>query len=170
MIAGFLRLFVFIGIPLWIVLYYISKFKETKDLNKIDPNSNLKSSPEKKDGYSLELDSLDVATLDFKVAGVTFKDGRRSRQATLRKIKFKDEPMDGPIDFEFEEYDYNGEPAVLIKANGLIIGNVPADLVNKFLKYQNTYKDIELNYKVTGGGDYNFGCKMIITWRNKNGN
>lgn len=31
----------------------------------------------------------------FHIAGVTFNDGRQSRQTSLRMLKFKDAPMDG---------------------------------------------------------------------------
>ena len=45
--------------------------------------------------------------------------------------------MDVPIDFEFEDYEYEDKPAILIKANERILGNVPADLVQEFIELVN---------------------------------
>lgn len=73
--------------------------------------------------------------------------------------------MQDPIDFEFEDYIYENEPAILIKANERILGNVPADLVNEFIQLRDSCTSMELGYKVSGGGDYPFGCQMVITWR-----
>lgn len=174
MIAGYFRLFVVFGIPT-IIIYLIVKSSKSKKEKKNIPNnknkinkssSNVSSNNTAiKKGYTTHFDSLKIATTEFNVAGVTFKDGRLSRQAALRKLKFQDPPMDGPIDFEFEDYEYNNSPAILIKANDRIIGNVPADLVNEFIELRGTCSGMELHYRVSGGGDYSFGCKMIITWR-----
>lgn len=116
-------------------------------------------------GHSYLDKENNVAYTDFKIAGVTFKDGRASRQTALRMLKFQDPPMQDPIDFEFEDYEYDGKPAILIKANGRILGNVPADYVDEFIELRDKSLSMDLGYKVSGGGDYPFGCKMVITWR-----
>lgn len=170
MFMGFVRLFLVFG-SLGLIISWIyklsnhnSKIKKRKILDDAH-NAAVKSKSNAPKAYTTRIDSMNIATTDFKVAGVTFKDGRYSRQAALRKIKFQDPPMDGPIDFEFEDYEYDGKPAILIKANERIIGNVPANLVNEFIELRDSCSSMELQYKVSGGGDFPFGCRMIITWR-----
>lgn len=169
MIAGFLRLFIVFG-PILLIVYLVLKRKVSSDSqskkrttssNRVQKNTTNKP----KQGYTIHLDSQNIAITEFNVAGVTFKDGRASRQTALRKLKFQDPPMDGPIDFEFEDYEYEGSPAILIKANGRILGNVPANLVEEFNELRNNSSSIKLEYRISGGGDYPFGCKMIITWK-----
>ena len=179
MIAGFIRLFIVFGIIFGVIYLIYRFFKSIHNTNEVLKEKNrlktahdnaIKNKPHNSKGYSLHFDSQNMTVTEFKVAGVTFKDGRYTRQAALRKMFFKDPPMDGPIDFEFEDYEYDEKPAILIKANERIIGNVPADLVSEFIQLRDTCSSMELNYKVSGGGDYPFGCKMIITWRFNNDN
>lgn len=110
-------------------------------------------------------ESKNLVVTQFKIAGVTFKDGRYSRQAALRKLKFQDPPMDNSINFEFEEYEYNGNPAVIVKANNRVLGNIPADYVNEFIDVKNKTQFVKVDYTISGGGDYPFGCRMYVTWR-----
>lgn len=47
--------------------------------------------------------------LRVKVAGVTFKNGRKSRQTILRKIHFKDEPFDkGDLELTLKREEWEG--------------------------------------------------------------
>lgn len=55
----------------------------------------------------------------FKVAGVTFN----NRQNNLKKM-FEQIKKGKTIDIGIEQYDYKGEPAISVQANGLDIGNL----------------------------------------------
>lgn len=66
--------------------------------------------------------------LKTKVAGVTFKDGRQSRQTMIRRLYWKDEPFDkneAEVTLQREEYD--GKPAFAVLLNDRKIGYVPAE-------------------------------------------
>lgn len=55
----------------------------------------------------------------FKVAGVTFND----RQRNLKKI-LEQKQKGKAINIGIEQYDYKGEPAISVTANGLDIGSL----------------------------------------------
>ncbi len=55
----------------------------------------------------------------FKVAGVTFN----NRQKNLKKI-LEQKQSGKAINVGIEQYDYKGEPAISVTANGLDIGNL----------------------------------------------
>lgn len=95
--------------------------------------------------------------LKIRVAGVTFKNGRKSRQAILRKIKFRDPPFDNnQIYINFEQYNFEGEDAIAIKANGEQIGNVPRDQI-KYIMDNWDRIDKPTGIDVYGGGRDNEG-------------
>lgn len=105
--------------------------------------------------------------LRFKVAGVTFKNGRKTRQAILRAFKWGDEI---PETVDFEQYEYEGRPAVYVKINDQIVGNVPADTTETFLEHEKLYKrdnihcDIYGGSKLDDGSRTNYGCEIIIRY------
>lgn len=105
--------------------------------------------------------------LRFKVAGVTFKNGRKTRQAILRAFKWGDET---PEKVDFELYDYEGRPAVYVKINDQIVGNIPADTTEIFLEHEEKYKrdnvhcDIYGGNKLDDGSRTNYGCEVIIRY------
>jgi hypothetical protein len=99
--------------------------------------------------------------LTFNVAGVTFKNGRKTRQAILRKIKFEDEPFCKIESVEFEPYEFDGEQAYYIKVNGETIGNVPRKNIEEFEKYQCRNMTITL-LEVSGGQDFPYGCTITL--------
>lgn len=131
----------------------VSNKTEIKDV----PNYSIPISPMIKNEPKYE-------TTTFNIAGTTFSDGREKRQTALKMLKFKDAPMDGPIYFEFEQYEFGGQPAVKIIANERVLGTVPANLVMDFIDKMSSHNDYEIDYKVIGGGDYNYGCTMTFTW------
>lgn len=65
--------------------------------------------------------------IEFKVAGVTFKNGRKTRQAILRAMKWQDPPYD-KVEITLQRYDFEGSVAIGVYANGEQIGNVPKDM------------------------------------------
>lgn len=171
---GFIRLFVVIGIPAIIIYLICKKFKSS---NKELPNTNKKvsapittntSNRNKYENWYFYTDFNDEGTIaktTFRIAGVTFKDGKYSRQAALKKLSGLVPPMNEPINFEFEEYLYENQPAIRIICNGRILGNVPADVVNEFLKLKDKSKSFKVKYKILGGFDVSYGCELTITWR-----
>lgn len=113
-------------------------------------------------------DTSNTEYYTFKVAGVTFTNGRKTRQAILRKIKWHDEPFDGFINYTLEQYDFEGETAVGIYANGEQIGNVPREHLNYILS---NWDRIAAVYSVTvyggnkidDGTSTNFGAEATIS-------
>lgn len=105
--------------------------------------------------------------LVFKVAGVTFKNGRKTRQAILRALKWGDEEIES---ITLEPYEWEGKPAVYVKVNDQIIGNIPADTVETFYEYERKYKRDNIHCEVYGGnkldsGGYgNYGSEITIRY------
>lgn len=110
--------------------------------------------------------SMNYKEIEFHVAGVTFKNGRKTRQALLRAMKFKDKPFDQKIEITFERYEYEGSPAIKVLANGEQIGNVPHNLVAEFLSYWKSDYLIE-KYQIVGGGSSNYGCIIKVLFNSK---
>ena len=68
--------------------------------------------------------------LRTKIAGVTFKDGRKSRQTIIRRLYWKDEPFDkNEAEVVLERGEYEGKPAFAVILNGQKAGYVPAEHV-----------------------------------------
>lgn len=76
---------------------------------------------------------------EYKIVGVTFaNDDGTNRQELLRKIKSKEAPFKGYINYSLREYSYEGKTAVAVLANGIMIGNVPkenAENIAEHMKY-----------------------------------
>ena len=110
--------------------------------------------------------------LRFKVTGVTYKNGRKTRQAILRAFKWGDEI---PETVDFELYEYEGRPAVYVKINDQIVGNVPADTTETFLEHEKLYQrdnvhcDIYGGSKLDDGSRTNYGCEIIIRYLKERG-
>lgn len=103
----------------------------------------------------------------FRVAGVTYNNGRKSRQAILRKIKWGDEPFGEFVQWTVEKYDFEGSPAVGVYANGEQVGNVPKDKLPHVLDCWDRIKSV-YHAEVYGGGTddsgspMNFGCEITL--------
>lgn len=103
----------------------------------------------------------------FRVAGVTFKNGRKTRQAILRKIKYGDEPFDGFVEWTVEKYDFEGSPAVGVYADGEQIGSVPKEKLSFVLDNWDRIKSV-YHTEITGGGEaedgesLNYGCEVTL--------
>ena len=76
---------------------------------------------------------------EYKVVGVTFaNDDGINRQELLRKIKSKEAPFKGYINYSLRKYSYEGKTAVAVLANGIMIGNIPkenAENIAEHIKY-----------------------------------
>lgn len=103
-----------------------------------------------------------------KVAGVTFKNGRRSRQTILRKIHFKDEPFDkGTMELTLQREEWEGKPAFGVYVNGDQIGNIPAEYVS-YVNDNFSRLDGIVNIEVYGGGEgRNYGAEITLRFRNE---
>lgn len=99
--------------------------------------------------------------IEFNVAGVSFKNGRRTRQAILRAMKYRDNGFES-VQIALDKYEFEGKPAVGVYANGEQIGNVPADLVPDVMAaWQKRYQVEE--WEVLGSGkDAPLGCRVKI--------
>ena len=106
--------------------------------------------------------------LSVKVAGVTFKNGRKSRQTILRKIHFKDEPFDkGTMELTLQREEWEGKPAFGVYVNGDQIGNIPAEQAD-YVNANFSRLDGIVNIEVYGGGDgQNYGAEITLRFRNE---
>lgn len=102
----------------------------------------------------------------FKLAGVSFdNDDGSSRQQYLRKLRFKAAPFDDFVDITIEPYDFQGEPAFAVCANGFQIGNVPRTHIRYF--ENDAYYAVE-DFEVYGGGTTDtgekrsYGCALTV--------
>lgn len=87
--------------------------------------------------------------VEYKLAGVTYKDGRLSRQAALRAIKFEEPPYYDHPELVAEIQEYEGKPAVAIKANGRMLGFIPKEKVSQFMADYPNFTGIT-DIKITG--------------------
>lgn len=130
------------------------------------------------DVYGHEIGSL-YTFVPINVAGVTFSNGRRSRQTILRKVHWHDDPYtktDAVINLSFRKVDFEGEPAIEIyieddNGNYEQIGYVPKAKVSYFCEHWDLY-DSSFAFKVYGGGtrsdgtDISYGCSFTLRFRN----
>lgn len=104
---------------------------------------------------------LGYKEIDFLVAGVTFKNGRKTRQAILRAMKWHDAPYD-KYEVTFQRYDFEGDLAIGVYVNGDQIGNVPKELKEEFDKKWTSDYLIE-SCEVKGNGESQpFGCRIKV--------
>lgn len=105
--------------------------------------------------------------VNIKVAGVTYKNGRKTRQAILRAIKFRDNEFSEGVELELRPYEWEGQPAYGVYANDQQIGSVPTDMV-KFVTDNYQRIDAISNIEVYGGGRdedmnvKNYGCEITL--------
>lgn len=113
-------------------------------------------------------DASPYARRAYKLTGVTFKnDDGSSRQSVLRKLKFNDPPFDEGVELELSRYEWEGKPALAVLANGLQIGNIPANDVGFLI--ENWERIIGFtNCHVYGGGrgedgeQKSFGVEVVL--------
>ena len=101
---------------------------------------------------------------EFKVAGVTFKNGKQSRQRLIRSIKYGDPPFNNGVEITIDRYDYEGQVAIAVYANGEQLGSVPAKLVPEIDKAWKKRYLIE-HYEVLGSGNtapFGFRVKILF--------
>lgn len=105
------------------------------------------------------------------ITGVTFKDGRKSRQTILRRLYWKDAPFDkGDGDVILKREEFEGEPAFAVLLNGEKAGYIPAEHVRFF--DENFHRcDGVTRIEAFCGNDDIYGAKIIVRFRKEgNGN
>lgn len=90
-------------------------------------------------------------SLVFNIVGVTFKNGRRSRQTILRQIYFRDPPYTHDPDIRIEKVDYEGQPAFAVFTNGEQVGFIGKDDIPAVLERWDKYEEVT-EFSVFGGG------------------
>ena len=105
--------------------------------------------------------------LRIKLAGVTFKNGRKSRQSILRAIKFRDGEFSDGVELELKPYEWEEQPAYGVYANGQQIGSVPADKVAYIAENKGRIVGFSAIEVYGGGRDEegqlkNFGCEVVL--------
>lgn len=102
--------------------------------------------------------------IEFKVAGVTFKNGRRTRQAILRAMKYRDNGFE-KVEITLQRYDFEGKLAIGVYANGEQIGNVPKDLTGEVDTAWSSDYIVE-EWEVLGSGkEAPLGCRVKILFK-----
>ena len=99
------------------------------------------------------------------VAGVTFKNGRKSRQTILKKIFFRDEPFnkDECHSCTLRRGEYEGEPSFAVCVHDDIIGFIPREKVQYF--YDNFYRcDGITTIRVFSEHDI-IGARVVVRFR-----
>jgi len=101
----------------------------------------------------------------FRVVGVTFKNGRRSRQTILRQIHFHDEPykLDPTISIKKSEYD--GAPAFEVYANDEQVGYIGKDDVARLLDRWDQYAGVSDFEVYGGGGEKKYGMQIKVQFK-----
>lgn len=99
--------------------------------------------------------------IEFKVAGVTFKNGRKTRQAILRAMKWQDPPYD-KVEITLQRYDFEGSVAIGVYANGEQIGNVPKEIKDT-VNDAWTGRYVVEEWEILGSGkEAPLGCRIKI--------
>ena len=103
----------------------------------------------------------------YKVVGVTFDGKNGSRQRVLKKLfnaAAKDEFED--YELEFEEYEFEGSPALLVLLDDLDVGNIAADKVEEVIEINKKcdQSDVELAVNGMSVDDY---LELKENWRTR---
>lgn len=108
--------------------------------------------------------AIGAKEFEFKVAGVTFKNGRRNRQTILRDMKFGN-PGFETVTITLEKQTYEGRPAIAVFANGEQIGYVPKELSQEITNvWKNEY--MIQHWEVKGSGEEQpRGCVIKAIFR-----
>lgn len=100
-----------------------------------------------------------------KIAGVTFKDGRKSRQTILRRLYWKDEPFDkNAAEVTLDRGEYEGKPAFAVLLNDEKAGYVPAEY-SQFLEDNFDRCDGVTHISAYHGASDIYGAEITIRFR-----
>lgn len=157
-----------------IILSVLSIILSKKKLKELGNNSQ-KSNVSPKESASMTPEEPPVSSHPsipsrihhtYKVSGVTFKTGRKSRQVALRHIYFRDPPYDGDLNVYIQQYDYDGEIAIGVYVNDFQVGNIPKNKVNEILDMWDDDMTL-IDYSIYGGGDgKSWGMEIELSFKN----
>lgn len=97
----------------------------------------------------------------YKVAGVSFKNGRRSRQTILKQIHFGDPPYKRAPEIRVEECEYEGEPAFAVYANEEQVGYIGKENIPEVLERWERYRGVK-SFEIVGGGEFHYGMRICV--------
>ena len=141
----------FLGLLIVAAGVFTYKKVKAKKLNKnhLQRSSLKPSNTQSKNTVRSASDNMEV--IKVHVAGVTYKNGRRTRQAILRAIKWNDVPYDGIDKVAVKKTTFEDSDAFEVWANDEMIGYVPKTQVQFFSQNWGRYcRSGGLN--VHGGG------------------
>ena len=128
--------------------------KKPKDAPAGSPTTETEAAPE-----------IPYEFIKTKIAGVTFKDGRKSRQTILRRLYWKDEPFDKEeAEVILDREEFEGKPAFAVLLNGEKAGYVPAEHV-QFIIDNFVRCDGVVNIKAYCGKEDIYGAEITIRFR-----
>lgn len=110
-----------------------------------------------------EFNAYDYSRI-FTVVGVTFKNGRKSRQTILRKLRYGDPPFGYGATIELEKYDFEGEDAIGVYADGEQVGNISRKDLPWLLDHWEDYFSVS-EYDIHGGGGLSYGMDIRVCFR-----
>lgn len=129
------------------------------------------------DIYGHQIGAL-YTSVPIRIAGVTFKNDRRSRQTILREIMWHDEPYsktDSEVNLNFRESEFEGAPCIEIyvqndRGDYEQLGFVPQKEVAFFVDNWDLYDSFS-HFSVYGGkmpdGTYkNYGASLTLLFKN----
>ena len=101
----------------------------------------------------------------MKVAGVTFKDGRQSRQTMIRRLYWKDDPFDkNEAEVTLQREESEGKPAFAVLLNDRKIGYVPAEHA-QYIADNFDRCDGVTHIEAYSGKDDIYGAEIVIRFR-----
>lgn len=108
-------------------------------------------------------------TVNVRVAGVTFANGRRQRQTILREIYWHDKEYSGSVHISLKRAEFEGSPCIEVWANNEQIGYIPKSQLNFFLENWDRLKECK-GLRVYGGGQnqkgnpISFGASFVAVF------
>lgn len=99
----------------------------------------------------------------YKIVGVTFKNGRKSRQTILRHIKYLDSPFDtNKAEVSVIPFLYENHPAFEIRVNNEPVGNISAEDISSLNEIYSQIVDV-FTLQVKGNGkEQPFGAEIVF--------
>ena len=102
---------------------------------------------------------------EYRIAGVTFSNGRKSRQKILQAIAEEKPPYDGPVKIYLQKTTFEGEDAVEVYANTEQVGYIARHDLPWLLAHWNKIVSVR-EYDIHGGEDsLSYGMDIKVGFR-----
>lgn len=104
--------------------------------------------------------------LEFKLAGVTFKNADGTdRQSLLEKYSNDEPPFDQNTEAIIRRYEYEGKPAFALDVNRYMFGAVPSETSPIILSNWHRFDGVS-SISVYGGYDgKSYGCRVAVRFK-----